>query len=159
MNNQRGDKGVIVIGLPWLASGTSKFLTAQLRLLNFLHYKTLFIATPYASYHHRNHEIWTRFDEHKSELGAEQVCISTFRSKLRRGGVVGQLLAKRRDATALDWSINVSASAPLTGEIKAAISEWDVPSIITNYVYTLGFALKLQNYLAVRQGDSIHRIV
>jgi glycosyltransferase involved in cell wall biosynthesis len=57
-------------------------------------------------------------------------------------------VARRRNLTALHWSLKVSASAPLTEEIKRALSTKEVPFILANHVYTLGFARKLQNYLA-----------
>src|SRR4029078_537872 len=111
-------------------------------------YKPLFIAVPFEARQREKDEVWTRFDSHKAELTAEKIFISTFRRRPSRGGSVGRFVARRRNLTALHWSLKVSASAPLTEEIKRALSTKEVPFILANHVYTLGFARKLQNYLA-----------
>ena len=142
------DKVVIVIGLPWLACGTGKVMSAQLRFLTERNYRPLFIAVPFEACQREKDEVWTRFNSQKAELPAEKIFISTFRKRPRRGGAVGRFLAKRRNLTALHWSLKVSASAPLTEEIKRALATKEVPFILANHVYTLGFARKLQSHLA-----------
>ena len=122
------DEMAIVIGLPWLACGSGQVMAAQLRFLRERGCRPLFIAVPFEACQRAQNEVWTRFNSQKSELQAENVFISTFNRRPTRGGRVGRFLAKRRDLTALHWSIKVSASAPVTEEIERAVSEKKSPS-------------------------------
>jgi polysaccharide biosynthesis protein PslH len=142
------DEMAIVIGLPWLACGSGQVMSAQLRFLGERGCRPLFIAVPFEACQRAQNEVWTRFNSQKSELQAENIFISTFNRRPTRGGRLGRFLAKRRDLTALHWSIKVSASAPVTEEIERAVSEKEIPFILANHVYTLGFARKLQSRLA-----------
>jgi polysaccharide biosynthesis protein PslH len=134
----------IVIGLPWLRSGTGQVMAGQIKYLKELGFFTVFAAV--ASHYDGGFDEaeWQYFRALSPELGAGEVITSGFNdlSPAQRGIEIFKALAARKNA--MHWALapaNFTQPAPALLRI---LQDEDVQVILANHVYTLPFALRIK---------------
>jgi glycosyltransferase involved in cell wall biosynthesis len=141
------EQSVLMVGLPWLRTGTGAIFASQLSFARAEGYAPIFVAVPFGAKDNLKSAIWDRFEAQKSYLPVSEIHSTTFTRKVRRGGAIGRFIARRRGRDTVDWYLKVSGAAPLTPAIKQSLLIKPVRYIIANHIYTLGFAHKVQAFL------------
>lgn len=138
---------VVILGLPWLRCGTAEVFVSQLRFMREQRHRALFVVLPLERKHDADHPIWRRFAAEAGQLHGSPVVAAPLARRFRPVPLLGRLRAQIRNLTALDWSLRVSAAAPLGVPIKELLADEPGVVIIANHIYTMGFARKLKLYL------------
>lgn len=134
----------LVVGLPWLRSGTGKVMEAQMDFFRSLGWNVLFVAVPHRERHTSEHGIWRLFTSQAQELPHFPHVVQTFPRRVRREKSLGGLRFRKKDKTALDFNFQISNSIPVSAELQSYIRDNHVQVIIGNHVYTTPFCLKLK---------------
>jgi len=151
-------QSAIVVGLPWLRSGTSRVMQMQLSHLRSFGYKTVFAAVPSSYTSGFNADSWCDFHRMSSELGADEIVISGFEElgRIRQFTEATKAWAKRYNA--MHWALAPAHFAVPAPRIEAILAANNVCLILANHAYTMPFAVKLQRTLA-QQGKKVPLLV
>jgi polysaccharide biosynthesis protein PslH len=153
-----GGSTAIVIGLPWLRSGTGKVMETQIRYLRSRGLRTVFVAVPQDPRQKRSSDVWSRFADHCDELGADRTIIATFRHRISKWGPVGRWCRARLGLNAMDWSMYPAAASPIPAELDQELRSGRVQALIVNHVYAIEFGLRVKERLR-KLGQSVPMIL
>lgn len=151
-------QSVIVVGLPWLRSGSSRLMQMQLSHLRDFGYRTVFAAVPSSYTGGFDPSSWGDFHRNSSELGADEIVISGFEKPGRLREFAEATKAWAQGHNVMHWALapaHLSEPAPRLGVILATEN---VRLILANHVYTMPFAVKLQRALA-QKGSEVPLLV
>jgi hypothetical protein len=137
----------IVIGLPWLRSGTGKVMATQLRYLRARGLRTLFVAVPHGPRQGRSDGIWSQFQAHSAELGADKTLTATFAHRISKGGKLGRWYRARCGINAMHWSMRGAAVSPIPPELDLALRTGCVQALLVNHVFAMEFGLRVKERL------------
>jgi polysaccharide biosynthesis protein PslH len=143
-----GMKSAIVVGLPWLHSGSTRVMQMQLSHLLGLGYRTVFAAVSSSYSGGFDADSWREFDLNSHELGADEVVTSGFEDlgPLRR--FTESARAWRKGHNAMHWALAPAHFTEPAPRLATILAEDDIRLILANHVYTMPFAVKLQRTLA-----------
>lgn len=146
---------VIIVGPPWVYSGPATVIQNQIAFYRSRGYLVLFVAVAVDRWHlGTNTAIWDAFKEGAQGLGADYVLVAAFdREQYTRAKYTASIRHALR-GTVLDWIVAIGKSARLPDDAARFICSLPVALIHVNYVYTMGFALRLRRQL-VRGGDRV----
>ena len=147
-------QSAIVVGLPWLRSGTGRIMQMQLSHLRGFGYRTVFAAVPGSYTGGFDADLWRDFHRTSSELGADEIVTSGFRELGPLRKVTEAARAWKKGQNAMHWALapaHFTAPAP---RLEAILAVDNVRLILANHVYTMPFAVKLQRTLA-QQGKKV----
>jgi polysaccharide biosynthesis protein PslH len=137
----------IVIGLPWLRSGSGQVMESQVRWLKRLGFRVTFAAV--ASHYDGGFDEaeWRQFEEFAPDLGADRVVISKFEdlNYVRRGVELAKALATHQNA--MHWALAPAHLTQPAAELLTTDFHAETRLIIANHVYTVPFALRLRSLL------------
>jgi len=137
----------IVVGLPWLRTGTGKVMEAQIRYLRSKGLRTVFVAVPHNTQQPRPNEVWTQFAALSSELGADRALAATFDGRIRKGGKIGRWYGARRGLNAMHWAMRAAGVSPIPPELDLELQSGNVETLLVNHVYAIQFGLRVKERL------------
>ena len=114
-------RAVIVIGPPWVRSGTGRVMQNQIAYYRQRGYLTVFLGVAVDSLHVRSCWVWDVFAQGAPELGAEHVSsavLEPLRRRDRYARHIGGLLRHRLRGTALNGIVDVARTAKLPDEFS-----------------------------------------
>ena len=149
---------MIVVGPPWLRTGTGRVIEDQIAYYHSRGYATAFVAVPLNTTHVPGDPMWAEFVESAKELPADLACFSFLDPVPRPNTLWRRVRQKWRRATALDWIVEVAACSTPPARLVAFAREYPVSLIHINHVFTLGFAQRLRARLG-EQGRRIPAVV
>jgi glycosyltransferase involved in cell wall biosynthesis len=137
----------VVIGPPWLRTGTGRVVEDQIAYYRDRGFATAFVGVPVNEAHVSKNQMWTEFADAARDLGADHVAFAILDSPqnartLRRR--VRQWLAPR---TALDWIVEVGYCSRPSPALVDYLSRHDIALFHVNHVFTLGFMHRLRQEL------------
>lgn len=115
-------RAVIVIGPPWVRSGTGRVMQNQIAYYRQRGYLTVFLGVAVDSLHVRSCWVWDVFAQGAPELGAEHVSsavLEPLRRRDRYARHIGGLLRHRLRGTALNGIVDVARTAKLPDEFSS----------------------------------------
>lgn len=137
----------LVIGLPWLRTGTGKVMETQIKYLRSRGLKTLFVAVPHNTTQRRSNEVWSNFSNQSPELGADKTIIATFEDRISKGGKIGRWYSARRKLNAMHWAMRAAASSRIPLELDLELKSGRVRTLLVNHIYALQFGLRVNERL------------
>jgi glycosyltransferase involved in cell wall biosynthesis len=138
---------VIIVVPPWPGSGTARVIQNQTDYYRQRGLHSFLVAVPIHWAYLDTSPIWKEISEGIHDLGADQVFVTTLD---RRGYEVAKYTSSFRHVfrgTALDWIIDIGRSTRLSNQAAHSLRNATVILLHVNYVYTLGFALRLRKQL------------
>jgi hypothetical protein len=142
-----GAGAAIVVGLPWLRSGTGKVMETQVKYLRSRGLRTVFVAVPHNTGQKRSRDIWSQFAAHCDELGADRAIIATFEHCIWKWGPIGRWYKARRGLNAMDWLMRAAEASPIPAELDQELRSGRVQTLIVNHVYAIAFGLRIKERL------------
>jgi glycosyltransferase involved in cell wall biosynthesis len=140
---------VIVVGPPWLETGTGRVIENQIRYYNDRGFLTAYVAVPVNASHIESNSIWRDFSEAAKHLEATHTSCAILRSVPRPKFPWPWTYRKRRGLTALDWIVSVASVSEPPPALFEFVRECIPVLIHVNHVFTLGFAKCVQAKLSV----------
>jgi glycosyltransferase involved in cell wall biosynthesis len=144
-----GPPVAVVIGPPWLRTGTGRVIEDQIGFYRDRGFATAFVGVPVKPTHVPENPMWVELAEATRELRADHASFAILDSRPRPSAPwrrVRQLLDHR---TALDWIVEVGLySRPPPGLISF-LRQRRVALFHINHVFTLGFARRLWSELGL----------
>ncbi len=140
----------IVVGLPWLKSGTTRVMEMQISHLKSLGFKTTFVAVPNGYDSGSDIAAWNKFIDNSSELGADHVVVAPFQELTFFGKLQGAAVALAKGYNAMHWAVAPAHLTKVPEELVSILVTEDVSVLLVNHVYTMPFATKLRAILASR---------
>jgi glycosyltransferase involved in cell wall biosynthesis len=137
----------VVIGPPWLRTGTGRVIEDQIAYYRDRGFATAFVGVPVNEAHVSENQMWAELADAAGELGADHVSFAildppqnpkTLRRRIR------QRLAPR---TALDWIVEVGYCSRPSSTLVDYLSKRDIALLHVNHVFTLGFMRRLRQEL------------
>ncbi len=145
LDHRNIDEGTaLVVGLPWLRTGTGKVMEAQIKYLRSKGLKTLFVAVPHNTSQRRSEAVWSHFSSQSHELGADRVVIAAFDHRIRKGGSIGRWYSARRKLNAMHWAMHAAAVSPIPADLDKELRSGRVRTLLVNHIYALQFGLRLK---------------
>lgn len=144
-NNDEGT--ALVIGLPWLRTGTGKVMEAQIKYLRSRGLKTIFVAVPHNTTQRKSNAVWSDFSNQSTELGADKTIIATFDGRISKGGKIGRWYNARRKLNAMHWAMRAAASSPIPLELDVELRSGRVRTLLVNHIYAIQFGLRVKERL------------
>ncbi len=142
---QGSDLGTaLIIGLPWLRSGTGKVMETQIKYLRSKGLKTIFVAVPHSAQMRRSDEIWSEFSNLSAELGSDKTLIATFDYRIRKGGSLGRWYSLRKGLNAMDWFMRPAAVSPIPPALECELRSGRVTTLLVNHVYAIQFGQRVK---------------
>ena len=151
-------KTAIVVGLPWLRSGTARVMQMQLSHLRSFGYRTVFAAVPSSYSGGFDRDTWREFHRISSELGADETVASGFKELGLLREIIEAARAWKKGHNAMHWALAPAHFAEPTPRLKTILAVENVHLILANHVYTMPFTVKLQHALA-QQGKKVPLLV
>jgi len=153
-----GNLTAIVVGPPWLRTGTGRVIEAQIAYYRSRGCRTIFIGVAVEPEHVAQDPIWRRYMVAAGDLRADCVSIAALLGKPKPRKPITRVRHLLRGDTALDWIVEIASLSKLP-EDAIAFARGKTPALIhVNHVYTLGFAQRLNMTLSP-QGTRIPMIV
>jgi glycosyltransferase involved in cell wall biosynthesis len=152
---------VIIVGPPWVRSGTARVIQNQIEYYRQRGYLTVFLGVAVDPLHVRTCWVWDVFQQGVHELGAE--CVSSaplerfMRSKYY-ARMFTSLVRHRFRGTVLNSIVDIARTAQLPDDFVRFLRELPVALIHVNHVYTLGFAQRLRSQW-IRDGHRVPMIL
>ena len=154
---------VVIVGPPWLRTGTARVIQNQIDFYRQRGYLTLFLGVAVHRYHLRVSSIWDAFQRDVHELGADHASSAALELAWRKKyyarkfklSFLGRHCAR---GTALNWIVDMAATSQLPDDSVNFLRDLPVALIHVNHVYTLGFAQRLRRQW-VQNGHHIPMIV
>jgi polysaccharide biosynthesis protein PslH len=147
-NSGKGDaRTALVIGLPWLRSGTGNVMETQIKYLRSRGLRTVFVAVPHNPDQKRSNGVWSQFAALSDELGADRVIVATFEHRIRKWGKIGRWYKAQLGVNAMDWSMRAAAASPIPAELDQELQSGRVQTLIVNHVYAIAFGLLVKERL------------
>lgn len=137
----------LVVGLPWLRTGTGKVMEAQIKYLRSRGFRTVFVAVPHNTQQKRSNDVWSQFSAISAELGADTAIIATFKHRISKGGKIGRWLWSQRGENAMHWSMHAAAVSPIPPDLDTELRSGRVQALLVNHVYAIQFGARLKNRL------------
>ena len=137
----------VVIGPPWLRTGTGRVIEDQIAYYRDRGFATAFVGVPVNEAHVFDNPMWTELAEAAGDLGADHVSFAILdppqkpRTLRRR---VRQIIAPR---TALDWIVEVGYCSRPSPTLVDYLSMHNIALFHVNHVFTLGFMHRLRQEL------------
>jgi glycosyltransferase involved in cell wall biosynthesis len=151
-------QSAIVVGLPWLRSGTSRVMQMQLSHLRGFGYRTVFAAVPGSYTGGFDAESWHDFHRISSELGADEIVRSGFQDLGPLRKFTEAARAWKKGHNAMHWALTPAHFTEPAPRLETILAVDNVRLILANHVYTMPFAVKLQRALA-QQGKRVPLLV
>src|SRR5712692_7570292 len=152
---------VIIVGPPWVRSGTARVIQNQIEYYRLRGYMTVFLGVAVTRFHVRNNVVWDDFQRGVHELGADRAS-SAVLEPVRRPKYYARkftsLVRHRLRGTMLNWIVDIARTAQLPDDFVRFLRDLPVALIHVNHVYTLGFAHRLRRQW-VRNGHRVPMIV
>ncbi len=135
---------VVIIGPPWLRTGTGRVIEDQVAYYRDRGFATAFVGVPVGAEHGPENPLWLRQADAARELHADHVSFAildapqnpkTLSRRLR------QLLAAR---TSLDWIVEIGNHSHPSQALLDYLRKKDVALLHVNHVFTLGFMRRLR---------------
>jgi glycosyltransferase involved in cell wall biosynthesis len=154
---------VIVIGPPWVRTGTARVIQNQLEYYRHRGYFTVFVGVAMNRYHVPTDVVWETFRQGVHELGADcasGAAVELVRRQRYHSSKSKLLFAMRHGwrGTGLNWIVDTATTAQLPNDFIDFLRDLPVALIHVNHVYTLGFADRLRRQW-VRDGRHVPVIV
>lgn len=143
-------QSAIVVGLPWLRSGSSRVMEMQLGHLRGFGYRTVFAAVSSSYTGGFNADSWRDFHRISPELGADEIVISGFEELGPLRKFTETARAWKKGHNAMHWALAPAHFTEPAPRLEAILAADNVHLILANHVYTMPFAVKLQRALAQR---------
>lgn len=148
LHHGTNDRGTaLIVGLPWLRTGTGKVMETQITYLRSRDLRTVFVAVPHNTTQRRSNEVWSVFSSQSSELGADLTIIATFNDRISKGGKIGRWYNARRKLNAMHWAMHASAVSPIPDELETELRSGRIAILLVNHIYALQFGLKVKERL------------
>lgn len=144
----------LVVGLPWLRTGTGKVFEAQMEFFRSIGWNALFVAVPYLPQQTRDDDVWRTFSSCANDLPYFPYVIQTVSHRVHKAKSFGGLRFRKQDKTALDFNYQISNSIPIDAELHNFVRDNNIAIIIGNHVYTTPFCLKLKQ-LSKQYGNDV----
>jgi polysaccharide biosynthesis protein PslH len=138
---------VLVIGPPWLRTGTGRVIEDQLVYYRSRGFSTAFVGVPVNAAHLSKDPMWVELNEAASELQADHVSFAVLdrseepNTRRRR---IRQFVFPR---TALDWIVEIGNCSRPSSALMDYLSTRRIALFHVNHVFTLGFLRRLQRQL------------
>lgn len=137
----------LVIGPPWLRTGTGRVIEDQIAFYRDRGFVTAFVGVPVNAAHVPDNPMWLELADAARELRADHASFARLEP-------AGRLVALWRWArhvvsrpNALDWIVEVARSSQPPAPLLDFLSGREVAVYHVNHVFTVGFALRLQRRL------------
>jgi polysaccharide biosynthesis protein PslH len=143
-------QSAIVVGLPWMRSGTSRVMQMQLSHLRDFGYRTVFAAVPTSYTGGFDEDSWRDFDRTSHELGADEIVRSGFQDLGPFGRLNEAAKAWKKGYNAMHWALAPAHFTEPAPRLATILADDDIRLILANHVYTMPFAVKLQRALKLR---------
>ena len=137
----------LVIGPPWLRTGTGRVIEDQIAYYRDRGFRTAFVGVPVNAAHLSDNPMWMELDEAASELRADHASFAILdrpqdpNIRLRR---IRQVLFPR---TALDWIVEIGHRSRPSPALLDYLRTRRIALFHVNHVFTLGFLRRLQREL------------
>ena len=140
-----GDKGgVIVIGPPWLRTGTGRVIEDQIAFYRDRGYTAAYVAVAVDASHGRENPMWIEIAGSAMDLATPHVFFAVLDRPPNPHTIRNRLLHTCRGLTSLDWIAQIGRRAVPPVELLAFARELPISLIHVNHVFTLGFARRLR---------------
>ena len=136
---------VIIVGPPWLRTGTGRVIEAQIAYYRQRGFRVAFIAVPVHASHTPTNPIWVGHETAVGDLRADWTATTPLRRSPNPRSVFLRAEHYLRDSTALDWIVQIGRSGELSSDVVGLIDDHPPTLIHANHVYTLGFANRLRS--------------
>ena len=139
----------VVIGPPWLRTGTGRVIEDQIGFYRDRGFATAFVGVPVNLAHVPENPMWVELAHAARELGADHASFAILNSRPRPWAPwrrVRQLLDHR---TALDWIVEVGLRSRPPPGLVSFLRQRRVALFHVNHVFTLGFARRLRRELGL----------
>jgi glycosyltransferase involved in cell wall biosynthesis len=145
---------VIILGPLWPRSGPTRLIQNQIDYYRARGYFTVFLGVAIDKDPVRGCEIWEELREGFGDLGADCVLLAGLDQEKWLTTKISSSVRHILRGTALDWIVDIGKSAVLEDADLRFVRDLPVEIIHVNYVYTLGFALRLRRQW-LRSGSSV----
>src|SRR3979409_2135265 len=108
---------VIVLGPPWLRTGTGRVIEAQIAYYHARGFRTAFIGVPVHAAHMRADVVWRRHQIAVGDLHADWESVAPTPSRARRLIRLRRYLHYLRGGTEIDWMVSIGTSGELRDDI------------------------------------------
>jgi glycosyltransferase involved in cell wall biosynthesis len=138
---------VLVIGPPWLRTGTGRVIEDQIAFYRARGFATAFVAVPVNAAHLPENPMWLELAQAAGELRADHASFAILHPAQRPDALwrrARQVLSPR---TALDWIVEVGGCSRPAPALLDYLRGRDVALFHVNHVFTLGFANRLRRQL------------
>ncbi len=141
----------VLIGPPWLRTGTGRVIEDQIRFYRDRGFATAFVGVPVNLAHFPESPMWAELAQAAHELGADHASFAILDSRPRPSTPwrrVRQLLDHR---TALDWIVEIGLYSRPAPALVSFLRQRRVALFHVNHVFTLGFARRLWGELGLSE--------
>jgi glycosyltransferase involved in cell wall biosynthesis len=142
----------LVIGPPWLRTGTGRVIEDQIAFYRDHGFATAFVGVPVNAAHVPENPMWLELADAAGDLSADHVSFAVLRPAQRPNTLRRQArqLVSRRNA--LDWIVEVGRYSKPTRALLDFLCDRAIALFHVNHVFTLEFARRLRRQL----GDAGH---
>ena len=139
----------VVIGPPWLRSGTGRVIEDQIIFYRERGFATAFVGVPLDFAHPPEDPRWVELDHAARELGADHTSFAVLDSDPRPSAPWRRMRQLLDHRTALDWIVEVGQCSRPPHGLVGFLRERRIALFHVNHVFTLGFARRLWGELGL----------
>jgi polysaccharide biosynthesis protein PslH len=140
---------VVIVGPPWLRTGTGRVIEDQIAYYRDRGFATAFVGVPVGSEQGPEHPMWLRKADAARELHADHVSFAILdapQDPMTPSRRLRQLLAPR---TSLDWIVEVGYHSHPSQALLDYLRNNEIALLHVNHVFTLGFMRRLRAELGL----------
>jgi glycosyltransferase involved in cell wall biosynthesis len=137
----------LVIGPPWLRTGTGRVIEDQIAYYRDRGFLTMFVGVPVAPEHGPGNPMWVEQADAARDLHADHVSFAILEGLQNPKTLWRRIRQAFAPRTSLDWIVEMGACSRPSPSLLDYLRDRRVALLHVNHVFTLGFAHRLQHEL------------
>jgi glycosyltransferase involved in cell wall biosynthesis len=143
---------VVVIGPPWLRTGTGRVIQDQIAYYRDRGFSTAFVGVPVRPEHGPENPIWEEQSHAAGELRADHASFAILDAPPNSKRLWHRVRQSLAPQTSLDWIVEMGRCSLPPTALLDYLHNRIVAHFHVNHVFTLGFARRLRRTLGQRRG-------